>query len=137
MKSILTVSIVLMLFAGVFTAAAADGVLDLSTLGKKSDIQPVSLPMSTPSTPSYSNNYLGSQNAKDVLDLSTLGKKKIMSDENITTIKGSGPITITPSFSIVNTNLTSTEAATIFTMPQAISANPIIFTPPIALFGGA
>jgi hypothetical protein len=49
---------------------------------------------------------------------------------------GANPVTITPSFAIKNTNIT-TEAGTVFTLPQAISAGPSVYTLPIAIFGGS
>jgi len=137
MKVILIVSFVLMLFAGVMAATAAEGVLDLSTLGKMPGLEPVVLPKLTPTMPaSYDTTYLGSQTAKGVLDLSTLGKKAQTPTVAATFIKGATPITVTPSFSIRNNNVTSL-ANTIITQPQAISANAIVYTPPIAIFGGA
>ena len=135
MNAILTVSVVLMLFAGVIAAAGAEGVIDLSTLGKKQE--PVALPKLTPTMPTnYTTTYLGTQTARAVLDLSTLGKKKLAPVVPGVTIKGPTPITITPGFSIRNANIT-TEANTIFTLPQAISGNTTIYTPPFAIFGGA
>jgi ABC-type oligopeptide transport system substrate-binding subunit len=135
MKAILTLTVVLMLFAGVMAAAAADGVLDLSTLNKK-PVSIVALPRLTPTMPTnYTTNYLGSQTAKGVLDLSTLGKKYTTTVAT-TVIKGPTPITVTPSFTIRNNNVTSI-ANDIITQPQAISANTTIYTPPIAIFGGA
>jgi hypothetical protein len=137
MKAILTVSVVLMLFAGVIAVAGADGVLDLSTLGKKQNSEPVVLPQLTPTMPTnYTTSYLGAQTTRAVLDLSTLGKKKLATVVPGVTIKGPTPITITPGFSIRNANIT-TEANTIFTLPQAISGNTTIYTPPFAIFGGA
>lgn len=136
MKAILMISVVLMLLAGAIAAAGADGALDLSTLGKRS-VEPVALPRLTPTMPtSYDTNYLGSQTAKPVLDLSTLGKKKAAFAVPGVTLKGPIPITITPSFSIRNANIT-TQANTIFTLPQAISGNTTLYTPPFAIFGGA
>jgi hypothetical protein len=137
MKAILIVSVVLMLFAGVMAAAAAEGVLDLSTLGKKPVLEPIALPKLTPTMPTnYETTYLGSQTAKGIVDLSTLGKKSQMPNVAATFIKGPTPITITPSFAIRNNNVTS-FANTIITLPQAISANTTVYTPPIAIFGGA
>jgi hypothetical protein len=139
MKAILTISVVLMLFAGVIAAAGADGVIDLSTLGKKQNSEPVVLPKLTPTMPTnYTTNYLGAQTSRAVLDLSTLGKKKLAPVVPGVTIKGPTPITVTPWFSIRNANANiTTEANTIFTLPQAISGNTTIYTPPFAIFGGA
>ena len=135
MKVILTISVVLMLLAGAMAAAGADGVIDLSTLGKQGS-EPVTLPRLTTTMPTnYTANYLGSQISKPVIDLSTLGKAKATSVAGVE-LKGATPITVTPSFSIKNANIT-TEANTIFTLPQAISANTTLYTPPFAIFGGA
>jgi hypothetical protein len=135
MKVILTISVVLVLLAGAMAAAGADGVIDLSTLGKQSS-EPVALPRLTTTMPTdYPASYLGSQTSKPVIDLSTLGKAKATSAVAVE-LKGATPITITPSFSIKNANIT-TEANTIFTLPQAISANTTLYTPPFAIFGGA
>jgi hypothetical protein len=136
MKVILIISVVLMLLAGATAAAGADGVIDLSTLGKRSS-EPVALPRLTPTMPTnYTTSYLGSQTSKPVVDLSTLGKKKAASTVPGVELKGPIPVTITPSFSIRNANITM-EANTIFTLPQAISANTTLYTPPFAIFGGA
>lgn len=135
MKVIITISIVLILFAGVISAVGAEGVIDLSTLGKKSS-EPIALPRLTPTMPTnYTTTYLGSQTSKPVIDLSTLGKVKTVSAVAGVELKGATPITITPGFSIRNANITN-EANTIFTLPHAISANTL-YTPPFAIFGGA
>jgi hypothetical protein len=137
MKAILTVSVIMMLFAGVMAAAGAEGVLDLSTLGKKPVSETMVLPQLTATMPTnYATNYLGSQASKGILDLSTLGKKTFTSATPGVSLKGSTPITVTLGFSIRNSNIT-TGANTIITQPQAISANTTIYTPPIAIFGGA
>ena len=130
MKAILTFSVVLMLFAGVITAAAADGVLDLSTLTKK-PVSTITLPQSTPTINYAAANYLGSKTTKEVLDLSTLGKK-FTSTVAATLIKGPTPITVTPSITIRSNNLTSV-ANDIITQPQAVTENTTIYTPPIAI----
>lgn len=126
MKAILIASVVLMLFAGALSAAGQEGVLDLSTLGKKPATEPIVLPKTT----------LSSEAGKQFLDLSTLGKKRTEPLVPAVFIKASTPITITPSFSIQNANITA-GAPTTFTLPHAVSANTTIFTPPIAIFGGA
>ena len=130
MKAILTITVVLSLFAGVKTAASADGVLDLSTLNKK-PVSTIVLPQST-STINYSAaNYLGSKTTKEVLDLSTMGKK-LTSTVAATLIKGPTPVIITPSFTIRSNNVTSV-ANDIITQPQAVTKNTTIYTPPIAI----
>ena len=131
MKAILTLSVVLMLFAGVIAAAAADGVLDLSTLNKK-PVSTIALPQSTPTINYAAANYLGSKTTKEVLDLSTLGKKKVTPTVAATLIKGPTPVTITPSFTIRNNNVTSV-ANDIITQPQAVTKNTTIYTLPIAI----
>lgn len=125
MKILLTIIVASMLFAGVLAAAGAEGVIDLSTLGK------------TTTTVSGPATHLGENSTPQVLDLSTLGK----ANSGLTTppvmIKGPSPITITPMFSIMNQNTTPSEANTVFTLPQAVAASTTVYTPPIAIFGGA
>lgn len=130
MKAILTISVVLMLFAGVMVAAAADGVLDLSTLNKK-PVSTIALPQSTSNINYEAANYLGSKTTKSVLDLSTLGKK-FTSTVAPTLIKGPTPITFSPSISIRSNNITSV-ANDIITQPQAVTKNTTIYTPPVAI----
>ncbi|MDM7940362.1 MAG: hypothetical protein QUS07_08475 [Methanothrix sp.] len=132
MKLILTIFVVLVLLAGVSNAV---GVLDLSTLNKNTTKQTIALPQVSPTMPTIAPTTLGGNVESNVLDLSTLGKK-VQSKVSATLIKGPTPITVTPMFSVKNTNVT-TEAGTVFTLPQAISANPTVYTPPIAIFGGA
>jgi len=132
MKLILTIFVVLVLLAGVSNAV---GVLDLSTLNKNTTKQTIALPQVSPTMPTIAPTNLGGNVESNVLDLSTLGKK-VQSKVSATLIKGPTPITVTPMFSVKNTNVT-TEAGTVFTLPQAISANPTVYTPPIAIFGGA
>lgn len=134
MKLILTIFVVLVLLAGMSMASAA-GVLDLSTLNKNTTKQTIALPQVSPTMPTIAPKALGGNVESNVLDLSTLGKK-VQSKVSATLIKGPTPITVTPMFSVKNTNIT-TEAGTVFTLPQAISANPTVYTPPIAIFGGA
>jgi hypothetical protein len=136
MKLILTVFVVLVLLAGVLATASAEGALDLSTLNKKqAAMQPVVLPQLTPAMPTIPPTALGVRSNSDAIDLSTLGKKYNMS-MTATMIRGPNPITVTPMFSVMNLNMTG-EANTVFTLPQAIAANPQVYTPPIAIFGGA
>jgi hypothetical protein len=129
MKTILTITVVLVLFAGVITAAA-DGVLDLGTLNKK-PVSTIVLPQSTSTINYAAANYLGSKTTKEVLDLSTMGKK-FTSTVAATLIKGPTPIVITPSITIRNNNVTSV-ANDIITQPQAVTKNTTIYTPPIAI----
>ena len=130
MKTILIITVVLMLFAGVITAAAADGVLDLSTLNKN-PVSTIVLPQSTPTINYAAANYLGSKTTKEVLDLSTMGKK-FTSTVAATLIKGPAPVTITPSFTIRNSNVTSV-ANDIITQPLAVTKNTTLYTLPIAI----
>ena len=135
MKATLTIIVISMLLAGMLVAAGADGVLDLSTLGKKS-IDTINIPMISQNMPSVPATSLGENATPQVIDLSTLGKKIAESTVAPVVIKGAAPITITPMFAIKNQNITS-EANTVFTLPQAIAANSTVYTPPIAIFGGA
>lgn len=135
MKLILTVFVITVLLASAAVTASAADVLDLSTLGNKPSIEPVSLPRLSPTMPTIAPNVLGGNLNSNVLDLSTLGKK---AQHNMTTtmIKGSSPVTITPMFAVKNANVTN-QAGSVFTLPQAISASTTVYTPPIAIFGGA
>jgi hypothetical protein len=137
MKLILTTFVVLAILGGVLAAASAQGVLDLSTLNKKHQqaMQPIILPQLTPMMPTTPATALGGQSATNAIDLSTLGKKYNTSMAT-TIIKGPNPITVTPMFSVMNMNMTG-QANTVFTLPQAVAANPQVYTPPIAIFGGA
>jgi len=137
MKLILTVFVVLVLMAGVLATASAEGVLDLSTLNKKqaAAMQPIVLPQLTPMMPTIAPTALGGQSNSNAIDLSNLGKK-YSTTMAATMIKGPNPITVTPMFSIMNINMTG-QANTVFTLPQAVAANPQVYTPPIAIFGGA
>jgi hypothetical protein len=127
--------IVIVLLASVAVTASAADVLDLSTLGKKPSIEAVSLPRLSPTMPTIAATSLGGNLNSNVLDLSTLGKKALL---NVSTsmIKGPTPVTVTPMFAIKNTNVTN-QAGSVITLPQAISATPSVYTPPIAIFGGA
>jgi hypothetical protein len=135
MKLILTLFVVTVLLASVAVTASAADVLDLSTLGKKPNIEAVSLPRLSPTMPTIAPTALGGNLNGNVLDLSTLGKKALL-NVNATVIKGAAPITVTPMFAVKNTNVTN-QAGSVFTLPQAISATPSVYTPPIAIFGGA
>ena len=136
MKLILTIFVVSVLLAGVMAMASAQDVLDLSTLNKKPHLQPVNLPQLSPTMPTTPATALGGNVKGEVLDLSTLGKKKTSVPATI--IQGATAITVTPNFAITRNETTLTgEANTVFTLPQAISANASVYTPPIAIFGGA
>ncbi|MFZ3148455.1 MAG: hypothetical protein WA137_05380 [Methanothrix sp.] len=135
MKLILTLFVVTVLLASVAITASAADVLDLSTLGKKPSIEPVSLPRLSPTMPTIAATSLGGNQDSDVLDLSTLGKKALL-NVSTSTIKGASPVTITPMFAVKNTNVTN-QAGSVYTLPLAISATPSVYTPPIAIFGGA
>jgi hypothetical protein len=135
MKLILTLFVVTVLLASVAATASAADVLDLSTLGKKPSMEAVSLPKLSPTMPTIAPTTLGGNLNSNVLDLSTLGKKALL---NVSTsmIKGPTPVTVTPMFSVKNGNVTN-QAGSVYTLPQAISAAPSVYTPPIAIFGGA
>lgn len=135
MKLILTVFVVTVFLAGVMAAASAQDVLNLSTLGKKTSTQSMSLPQVSPNMPTIAPTPLGGNVKSDVLDLSTLGKKTSTS-VNATMIKGPGAITVTPMFSVKNPDA-GNQAGSVRTLPQAISASASVVTPPIAIFGGA
>jgi hypothetical protein len=136
MKAFLVVLVVSVLFTGILASASAQNALDLSTLGKKPTVAPVALPQVSAAVPTVSPSALGGNVDTEVLDLSTLGKKSLKPDVNTTMIKGATPVTITPSFAVKNLNIT-TEANTVFTLPQAVAANPGVYTPPIAIYGGS
>ncbi len=135
MKLILTVFVASALLASVLATASAEGVLDLSTLGKNTAQQPTALPQVSPTMPATAPATLGGGMKTDVLDLSTLGKKQLKPSIPATSIKGPNPVTVTPMFSIRNANITA-AASTVYTMPQAVGANAV-YTPAIAIFGGA
>ncbi len=135
MKLILTLFVVAVLLASVAVTASAADVLDLSTLGKKPNIEAVSLPRLSPTMPTIAPTALGGNLKSNVLDLSTLGKKAQL-NVSASVIKGPTPVTVTPMFAVKNGNVTN-QAGSVFTLPQAISAAPSVYTPPIAIFGGA
>lgn len=142
----LTMLIVLSLFiAGAVSAASAAGVLDLSTLGKTTTtMEPVKLPRLTAYTPSITSYSDNLSPVVGVLDLSTLGKAVSRSTINARVLTGAKPITITPAIAIMNANVTS-GANTVYTPAHALAGaqinnlipNATIYTPPIAIFGGA
>jgi hypothetical protein len=135
MKLILTLFVVTVILASVAVTASAADVLDLSTLGKKPATEAVSLPRLSPTMPTIAPTALGGKQNSNVLDLSTLGKKA-QANANVSMIKGATPVTVTPMFAVKNGNVTN-QAGSVFTLPQAISATPSVYTPPIAIFGGA
>jgi hypothetical protein len=134
MKFILTVLVASAILAGTLASASDQTPIDLSTLGNKVNLEPITLPQLTATMPTIPATALGGSVSSGVIDLSTLSKKKTASVA-ATFIEGSSPITVTPSFSIRNANVTA-EASTVFTLPQAISANAV-YTPAIAIFGGS
>lgn len=125
---------VLLMLVSIFTAGAID-VIHLSTLDETAA---VSLPMISQYTPAISNV------SPDVVQLSTLGKKIQRSTVEPKELSAAKPVTITPSFAIMNANITA-GTNTVITMPQALSGaqinylrpNVTVWTPPIAIFGGA
>jgi hypothetical protein len=135
MKAILSALVVLILFASIIVVSG-QGPIDLSTLRSKPVMEPVKLPRLSPALPTYPPTALGGNLDKTVIDLSTLSKKLMIPAVPATLISGPTPITVTPSFAIRNTNITGTSN-TIFTLPQAISANATVYTPAFAIFGGA
>ena len=135
MKLILTVFVVTVLLACAAVTASAADVIELSTLGNKPSLEAVSLPQVSPTMPTIAPTPLGDNLTSNVLDLSTLGKKAQL-DTTATVIKGASPVTITPMFAVKNADVTN-QAGTVFTLPQAISASASVYTPPIAIFGGA
>ena len=136
MKSILTIFAASAFLLGIMAAASAADVIELSTLGKKPQVDAISLPQLSPSMPTIAPAALGSNITSNALDLSTLGKK-VVSTVPATTIKGATPITITPMFAVRNTNTSNVAGSTVFTLPQAVSSGNSVYTPPIAIFGGA
>jgi hypothetical protein len=139
MKLILTIFVVTVLLASAAITASAADVLDLSTIGHKQINKPsmetVSLPKVSPTMPTIAPASLGGNLKSNVLDLSTLGRKAQL-DATAAVIKGASPVTVTPMFSVKNGNVTN-QAGSVFTLPQAISANASVYTPPIVIFGGA
>jgi hypothetical protein len=132
---ILSALVVSILFA-IIMVVSGQGPVDLSTLGSKPVMEPVKLPMLSPTMPTIPPTALSVNLNRAVIDLSTLSQKSMMPAMPAMVIKGPTPITVTPSFAIRNTNITGT-ANTVFTLPQAISANATVYTPAFAIFGGA
>ncbi|MGB9902925.1 hypothetical protein [Methanothrix sp.] len=133
MKYTMILAVSLMLVS-VITAGAID-VIHLSTLDKT---ETVSLPRISPYTPAISNASPG------VVQLSTLGRKIQRSTIEPKELSAAKPVTITPSFAIMNANITA-GTNTVITMPHALAGaqinylrpNVTVWTPPIAIFGGA
>ena len=136
MKSILTIFAASAFLLGIMAAASAADVIELSTLGKKSQVDAISLPQLSPTMPTIAPAALGSDITSNVMDLSTLGKKAV-STVPTTALMGATPITITPMFAVRNTNTSNVAGSTVFTLPQAVSSGNSVYTPPIAIFGGA
>ncbi len=135
MRFILSIFVVSALLAGTAIMANAADVLDLSTLNKKPEMDVVQLPRLSPTLPTTPATTLGGDVNGNVLDLSTLGKKAAL-NVTATNIRGASPITVTPMFAVKNGNA-SNQAGSVYTLPQAISSGTIVYTPPIAIFGGA
>jgi hypothetical protein len=135
MKLILTVFVITVLLAGTAIMASAADVQELSTLGKKPSIEAISLPKVSATMPTIAPTSLGGNVKKDVLDLSTLNRKASLG-LSATMIKGATPVTFTPMFAVKNANSTNVAGA-VYTLPQAVSANATVYTPPFAIFGGA
>jgi hypothetical protein len=135
MRLILSVFVVSVLLLGTAIMANAADVIDLSTLNKKPDMDVVQLPSLSPTLPTTLATSLGGDVSSNVLDLSTLGKKAAL-NVTATNIRGASPITVTPMFAVKNGNA-SNQAGSVYTLPQAISSGTIVYTPPIAIFGGA
>jgi hypothetical protein len=135
MRLVLTILVVSALLACTLATASALDVLDLSTLGKKPTIKPIALPQLSPTMPTIPPTSVGGTAKPGIVDLSTLGKQ-LKPSMPTTVIKGPTPVTVTPSFAIKNMNITS-MANTVFTMPEAVTSNATVWTPPIAIFGGA
>lgn len=133
MKYTVLLAVSLMLVS-VLTAGAVDAI-HLSTLD---NTEVVSLPRISPYTPAMSNASPG------VVQLSTLGRKIQRPTIEPKALAAAKPVTITPSFAIMNANITA-GTNTIITMPHALSGaqlnylrpNVTVWTPPIAIFGGA
>ena len=135
MRFILSIFVVSVLLAGTAIMANAADVLDLSTLNKKPVMDVVQLPRLSPTLPTTPATTLGGNVNGNVLDLSTLGKKVAL-NVTATNIRGASPITVTPMFAVKNEN-PGNQAGSVYTLPQAISSGTIVYTPPIAIFGGA
>lgn len=83
--------------------------------------------------------------AEDVINLSTLDRKKAMPTIEPVVLGASKPITYTPTFALGGSNITAVGGFAIYTPSIALSGVDInyssrkltVFTPAIALFGGA
>ena len=82
---------------------------------------------------------------REVIDLSTLGKAKYTAGIEPTDLSGIKPIVYTPSFSISRSTVSEISSYSVYTPSFAVFSPTIsysqrqvtVFTPPIALFGGA
>ncbi len=132
MKIILTALVAIMLLGGMI--AAAETPIDLSTLGKKTEMAS----SRTPLIISYSREE--QQVTTDAFDVRLLGRSfgTFMNKPSIEPVElgAPEPITYTPSFSISVSNRTS-SAVTIYTPPFSIGRNRTITTPAQMIFGGA
>ena len=72
MKSILTIFAASAFLLGIMAAASAADVIELSTLGKKPQVDAISLPQLSPSMPTIAPAALGSNITSNAMDLSTL-----------------------------------------------------------------
>jgi hypothetical protein len=135
-KAILTFIVISMIFASMLASVSAQEVMDLSILGKKPVMDVVSLPQVSTNMPT---SVATSTQTPQVIELSTLNRKNTRPAVEPLSIGAAKPITLTPSFSIRNSNVTTMSAApTVFTLPVAISSNATtVYTPPIAIYGGA
>ncbi|HOT06599.1 MAG: hypothetical protein A4E45_01433 [Methanosaeta sp. PtaB.Bin039] len=136
MRTITTLIIISMLMAGLVASAGAAGVIDLSSLGKKPVIEPISLPRMTSYTPSFLS-YENANPTYNVIDLSTLNRKAVTPSVAAYVIKGANPIKFTPTVAIFNQNRTASLTNTVVTPSFAVAANRTAITPPQAIFGGA
>ncbi|KUK45417.1 MAG: hypothetical protein PHO60_01155 [Methanothrix sp.] len=130
MKIILTALLATMLLVGM--VAAAETPIDLSTLGKKSEIKS----SMTPVVITYTRDE--PKTTTDAVDVRTLGRSfGTFSGLNVQPMElgASNPITYTPSFAISVSNRTSSRV-TLYTPSFAIG-NRTITTPAPMIFGGA
>jgi len=134
MKVYIIVIVISMLLLGTMAAVAVN-VNDLSTIGKKPVIEPISLPRLTSFTPTYISPN-ASPSGMAPIELSTLLRKQTASSVPPRALGSATPITVTPGFSIRNANVTGL-ANSVITPSQAIRANATVITPTFAIFGGA
>lgn len=141
MKSTIFLAISLVLVSVALTVTATE-VISLSTLDK---IEPVSLPRLSPYTSGIGYaSAIDNASPAGAVQLSTLVRKAQRAAIEPKALAAAKPVTITPSFAIMNANITA-GTNTVVTMPHALSGSQInylrpnvtIWTPPIAIFGGA